>query len=41
MSSEERKAMGLRGSEKIRREFDRKRVVEAYWEEIEAIQGRK
>lgn len=41
MSSEERKAMGLRGSEKIRREFDRKLVVEAYWEEIEAIQGSK
>lgn len=34
MSSEERKAMGLRGSEKIRREFDRKLVVQAYWEEI-------
>lgn len=41
MSSEERKAMGLRGSEKIRREFDRKLVVEAYWKEIEAIQGTK
>ena len=37
MSSEERKAMGLRGSEKIRREFDRKLVVEAYWEEIQSI----
>lgn len=39
MSSEERKAMGLRGSEKIRREFDRKIVVEAYWEEIQRITG--
>ena len=39
MSSEERKAMGLRGSEKIRREFDRKLVVEAYWEEIQRIMG--
>lgn len=37
MSGEERKAMGLRGSEKIRREFDRKLVVEAYWEEIQSI----
>ena len=37
MTSEERKAMGLRGSEKIRREFDRKLVVEAYWEEIQRI----
>ena len=41
MSSEERKIMGQRGSEKIRREFDRKLVVEAYWEEIEAIRGTK
>lgn len=39
MSIEERKAMGLRGSEKIRREFDRKLVVEAYWEEIQRITG--
>lgn len=39
MSSEERKAMGLRGSEKTRREFDRKIVVEAYWEEIQRITG--
>ena len=37
MSGEERKAMGLRGSEKIRREFDRKLVVQAYWEEITRI----
>ena len=41
MSSEERKAMGLRGSEKIRREFDRKLVVQAYWEEITRIVGGK
>ena len=39
MSGEERKAMGLRGSEKIRREFDRKLVVDAYWEEIQRITG--
>ena len=39
MSSEKRKAMGLRGSEKIQREFDRKLVVEAYWEEILRITG--
>lgn len=37
MSDEERKAMGQRGSEKIRREFDRKLVVEAYWDEIQRI----
>ena len=37
MSDEERKAMGQRGSEKIRREFDRKLVVETYWEEIRRI----
>ena len=37
MSDEERKAMGLRGSEKIRREFDRKYVVKAYMEEINEI----
>lgn len=34
MSREERKAMGQRGSEKIRKEFDRALVVQAYWEEI-------
>ncbi|MFQ7107694.1 MAG: glycosyltransferase [Neglectibacter timonensis] len=39
MSDEERKAMGQRGSEKIRKEFDRKLVVQAYWEEILAISG--
>lgn len=37
MSDEERKAMGLRGSERIRREFDRGLVVAAYWEEIQRI----
>ena len=37
MTNEERRAMGQRGSEKIRREFDRKLVVEAYWEEIQRI----
>ena len=37
MTSEERKAMGQRGSEKIRKEFDRNLVVQAYWEEIEEV----
>lgn len=37
MSNEERKTMGQQGSEKIRREFDRKLVVEAYWKEIQRI----
>lgn len=41
MSNEERKAMGQRGSEKIRKEFDRKLVVKAYWEEITRIVGVK
>ena len=41
MSNEERKAMGQRGSEKIRKEFDRKLVVKAYWEEITRIVGGK
>ena len=39
MTSEERKAMGQRGSERIRREFDRELVVEAYLEEIWKILG--
>lgn len=39
MSNEERKAMGQRGSEKIRKEFDRKLVVQAYWEEIQRVIG--
>lgn len=34
MSNEERKMMGLKGREKVQREFDRKFVVRAYWEEI-------
>lgn len=38
MSDAERKAMGQRGSEKIRREFDRKLVVEACWEEIQCYE---
>ena len=39
ISNEERKAMGQRGSEKIRKEFDRKLVVQAYWEEIQRVLG--
>ena len=39
MSSEERKAMGLAGRAKMEREFDRKIVVKAYLEEIQAIEG--
>lgn len=39
MSNEERKAMGRRGSEKICKEFDRKLVVRAYWEEILKVVG--
>lgn len=34
---EERKNMGLRGREKVEREFDRKLVIQAYLEEIEEI----
>lgn len=34
MSNEERRVMGKKGSEKIREMFDRKLVVQAYWEEI-------
>lgn len=37
MGNEERKFMGLRGSEKTRKEFDRNLVVQAYWEEIQAL----
>lgn len=37
MSDEERQAMGKRGNEKIRKEFDRKLVVRTYWEEIQRI----
>jgi galacturonosyltransferase len=39
MSNGERKAMGQRGSEKIRKEFDRKLVVQTYWEEIQRVLG--
>ncbi len=39
MSDDERKAMGQRGSEKIRREFDRRLVVDAYWNEIRRAIG--
>lgn len=39
MNNEERKIMGQRGAEKIRLEFDRQIVVEAYWEEIKRILG--
>ncbi len=39
MSDEERKTMGQRGSEKIRREFDRHLVVDAYWNEIRRAIG--
>lgn len=37
MSNEERQAMGQQGSEKIKKEFDRKLVVQAYWEEIQRV----
>lgn len=37
MNDKERKEMGSRGSEKIHKEFDRKIVVQAYWEEIQRI----
>ena len=37
----ERKEMGLRGSEKIKRGFDRRIVVGAYWDEIDAITKKK
>lgn len=41
MSKMERKEMGLRGSEKIKRGFDRRIVVGAYWDEIDAITKKK
>lgn len=41
MSAAERKEMGLRGSEKIKKHFDRKIVVEAYWEEMNIIMKKK
>lgn len=37
MNDNDRRLMGIRGSEKIRKEFDRKFVVTAYWEEIQRI----
>lgn len=40
LTVEEREEMGRRGSEKIRKEFDRKFVVQAYWEEISQVLGR-
>lgn len=39
MSVAERREMGRRGSEKVRREFDRKLVVQAYLEEIRSVEG--
>ncbi len=39
MTPEQRKKMGLAGRAKMEREFDRKIVVEAYWEEIQKILG--
>lgn len=36
MTPQQRKAMGLAGRAKMEREFDRKLVVQAYWEEIQA-----
>ena len=41
LSKEERRAMGLRGREKMEREFDRRIVVDAYLEEIERVLSRK
>ena len=39
MYPEQRKAMGLAGRVKMEREFDRKIVVKAYLEEIQALEG--
>lgn len=39
MTPQQRKAMGLAGRAKMEREFDRKIVVKAYLEEIQAIEG--
>ncbi len=41
MSQTERKAMGLRGREKVEREFDEKIVIDKYLAAIEAVLGRK
>ena len=40
MTPEQRKAMGLAGRAKMEREFDRKIVVKAYLEEIQALEGK-
>lgn len=39
LSWEQRKAMGLAGRAKMEREFDRRLVVQAYWEEIQRVLG--
>lgn len=39
MTPQQRKAMGLAGRAKMEREFDRKIVVKAYLEEIQALEG--
>ena len=39
LSWEQRKAMGLAGRAKMEREFDRRLVVLAYWEEIQRVLG--
>lgn len=41
LSAEERAAMGLRGREKMEREFDRKLVTAAYMDEVREILGRQ
>jgi len=41
MSQTEREAMGLRGREKVEREFDEKIVIEKYLGAIETVLGRK
>ncbi len=41
MSQTEREAMGLRGREKIEREFDEKIVIDKYLSAIEAVLGKK
>jgi len=40
MSHSEREAMGLRGREKVEREFDEKIVIEKYLSAIEAVLGK-
>ena len=39
MTPQQRKAMGLAGRAKMEREFDRRLVVQAYWEEIQRALG--